>query len=212
MAQALSLLLSSLSARVIEEFERVVRHDPGRHEEDTQHQNVLKEITSVEETAEKTVHELLDSATAICRATVLRIFARLYARAVGPIFGRKGTDPVTVRRARIGSDEAIITRELRHDQAFENIVARRDVVRSQEEATEILRADDESREEVVDTDKDRVQNLGSRHASDTAHKGLAKVTVQREVESEETPKGLVGMVVVQGKVSHSNSRRGNKKS
>ena len=191
MAQALLFLLLFLSARVIEEFERVVRHDPGRHEEDTQHQNVLKEITGVEETAEETVHELLDGATAICRAAVLRFFARLNARAVGPVFGRKGTDPVTVRRALIGSNKAIITRELRHDQAFENIVARRDVVRSQEEATEILRADDESREEVVDTDKDRVQNLGRSHTPDAAHKGLAKVTVQREVEGEETPEGLV---------------------
>ena len=153
----------------------------------------MKEIAGVEETAEKTVHELLDGATAICRAAVLRFFARLYARAVGPVFGRKGTDPVTVRRALIGSNKAIITRELRHDQAFENIVARRDVVRSQEEATEILRADDESREEVVDTDKDRVQNLGSSHTPDAAHKGLAKVTVQREVEGEETPEGLVGI-------------------
>lgn len=70
-------------------------------------------------------------------------------------------------------------------------MSRGDVVRGQEEAAEVLRPDDETTEEIVDTDEHRVQNLCCRHASDTAHKGLAKVRVQSKVERKESPEGLV---------------------
>jgi hypothetical protein len=168
-----------LSARVVEEFERKVRHDPGCHEEETKHQDILQQIAGVEETAKEIIHELLDSATAIRGAAVLCLFAWQHAWAVGPLFSWERTNPTIILGPFICGDKSIIASELGNDQTFEDIVTRSDIVRGQEEATQVLRAHNETGKEVVDTDKHRVQDLRCRHASNAAHKGLAKVTVQR---------------------------------
>ena len=119
------------------------------------------------------------------------LFARLHAWAVRALFGREGTDPVVILRSRVRCDKTIIACELGNNEAFVDIMPRSNVVRGQEEAAKVLRSDDETTEEIVDADEHRVQDLCCRHASDTAHKGLAKVAVQGKIEGKESPEGLV---------------------
>ena len=107
------------------------------------------------------------------------------------MFDREGTDPGVILRSLVGGDKTIIAGELRNNETFVDIMPRGDVVRGQEEAAEVLRPNDETTEEIVDTDEHRVQDLCCRHASDTAHEGLAKVRIQGKIECKEPPEGLV---------------------
>ena len=64
-----------------------------------------------------------------------------------------------------------------------------DPIGNGKETSHKLGSDNETREKIVESDKDAGKDLSRRHTGDQTHKGLPKVGVNRQIKGEDSLEG-----------------------
>lgn len=85
----------------------------------------------------------------------------------------------------VSDDGSVVVVEQRCNHTLVNVVARGNPVRNGKEACQKLRSHNQTREKVVESNEHTREDLGSGHWLKEAHKGLAKIGVNRDIESKE---------------------------
>ena len=162
------MVILLLSVRKVELFERHEGHDPSHHQKQCEHKNVLELVVFIEATTKEDMNKLF-------HCSIARLGEILPAL--------KELIKFTVLD---GKDSPLIRMVLGQDKTLVDIVARCNPVRNLKETSHELRSHNQTTKKVVQADENTRKNLRGGHARYKTHERLAKVRVDREIESEDT--------------------------